>query len=60
MNRSCQNAVTQLTSDLLKNNELGLTTVAVFIDLTKAYDTLDHDLLLKKLSQYGIRGTSNS
>ena len=46
-NRSCQNAVTQLTSDLLKNNELGLATAAVFINLTKAFDILDHDILLK-------------
>ena len=59
-NRSYQNAITQLTSDLLKSNELGLTTAAVFIDLTKAFDTLDHDMLLKQLSQYGIRGITNS
>ena len=48
INRSCQNAITQLTNDLLKNNESGLTTAAVFINLTKAFDTLDQDILLKK------------
>ena len=58
-NRLCQNAITQLTSDLLKSNELGLTTTAVFIDLTKAFATLDHEKLLKKLAQYGIRGITN-
>ena len=46
-NRSCQNAITQLISNLLKNNEIGLTTAAIFIDLTKAFDTLDHEILLK-------------
>ena len=46
-NRSCQNAITQLTSDPLTKNELGLTTAVVYIDLTKGFDTLDHDILLK-------------
>jgi hypothetical protein len=32
--------------------------VGIFIDLTKAYDTLNHKVLLEKLS-YGIRGITN-
>ena len=33
-------------------------TIGIFIDLTKAYDVLNHKLLLEKLSSYGIRGTT--
>ena len=40
----------------LDKNEL---TAGVFIDLRKAFDTVDHDILLTKLDQYVIRGLSN-
>jgi len=35
-------------------------TTGIFIDLTKAYDVLNHELLLEKLSSHGIKGTTNS
>ena len=51
-------AVFQLTSDILGTFRGGLFTAALFLDLRKAFDTVDIDLLLFKLAKCGIRGVS--
>ena len=50
-------AIYDMHENFLQNTEKGLTTCAVFCDLSKAFDTLDHEMLLWKLEHfYGIRG----
>ena len=34
--------------------------IGTYLDLTKAFDTVNHKILLYKLNNYGIRGVSQS
>ena len=53
---SCENAVSELLSTIIKGKEQGLYTVSLFSDLSKAFDSLEHEIMLKKLESYGICG----
>ena len=53
---SCENAVSELLSTIIKGKEQGLYTVSLFLDLSKAFDSLEHEMMLRKLESYGICG----
>ena len=40
------------------NLDKGSLSCGVFVDLQKAFDTVDHSILVRKLSHYGIKGTA--
>jgi len=58
-NMSTSMAVFELTEAITSAIDNHESTIGVFIDLKKAFDTIDHSLLLKKLFHYGIRGIAH-
>ena len=51
-------AITEMTEKITEALDNKQFAIGVFIDLSKAFDTLDHYILLDKLKHYGIRGTA--
>ena len=49
-------ALTEITDNIKNSIDNNGYTVGIFLDLCKAFDTVDHSTLLSKLTYYGIRG----
>ena len=54
-NRSTADAIVDMTQYIYDNLDQGETVISFFLDFSKAFDTVDHDILLYKLHLYGIR-----
>jgi len=56
---STQHAILDILSTIQENMDKRLFSCGVFIDLKKAFDTIDHKILLHKLDPYGFHGLIN-
>ena len=57
--KSIDTAVQSFIGRIQKALDKRVHTIAIFIDLTKAYDVLNYKLLPEKLFYYSIRGSTN-
>lgn len=55
-NKSADDAIALLSKFIYDNLSISKPTVVAFLDYSKAFDTINHDVLLSKLYNMGIRG----
>ncbi len=55
--RSCTAQLLSILQTIGKNLDKGLQTDVVFMDISKAFDTVDHSILLQKLQHFGFSGS---
>ena len=58
-NHSTFHALLEITKKKKQACDTGQFVCGVFLDLQKAFDTVNHTILLKKLIHYGIRDVAN-
>ena len=56
---STSHALISMIERIQSQLDRGQVAVGVFVDLKKAFDTVDHQILCHKLNHYGIRGVAN-
>ena len=54
--RSCEHALLNAQNTLSRSLSKNQVSLLLLIDLSKAFDMVDDEILLRKLSHYGIRG----
>ena len=59
-NHSTNHALMELTENVRKALDKNDHACGVFVDLQKAFDTVNHHILLQKIDHYGIRGNANN
>ena len=59
-NVSTNHALVDVVTQSFENINNNVYTGLIFLDLTKAFDTVNHEILLHKLDHYAIRGQSNN
>ena len=58
LGKSTEEAVTHIVDSLYSSFDAGAHAVGVFIDLAKAFDSLDRSILFAKLKHYGVTGNA--
>ncbi len=57
---STNHALVSITEDIKSALDKRKSCGGIFVDLQKAFDTVNHEILIHKLSHYGIRGIANN